>query len=179
MPRYALLLRGINVGGHGKLPMAELKVLLADQGCTDIATYLQSGNAVVTSPLRSPATLAAQVADALAATRDKPIAVLARTAAQIDRVVEANPYAEQAASNPKMLHVAFLAGTPTAAAAQAIAHQDYAPDECTLAGDTLYLHFAKSSYDSKMASDAPKRAKVGATARNWNTVLAVQKMLRA
>lgn len=178
MPRYALLLRGINVGGHGKLPMAELKAVLAELGCTEVATYLQSGNAAVTSPVRSAGKLAAEIADALAATRDRPIAVLARTSAQIDTVVSANPYPDRAADNPKMLHVAFLDGTPTRAAAQAIADQDYAPDDCTLDGDTLYLCFAKSSYDSTMATDALKRAKVTATSRNWNTVLAVQKMLR-
>lgn len=178
MPRYALLLRGVNVGGHGKLPMAELRALLEGLGQTDVVTYLQSGNAVVTTPLRTAARLAAQVQRALADQRGLATSVLVRTEQEIGAVIAGNPYPRAAADNPKLLHAVFLADQPTPAAVAALTAQVYDPDECRLGPSVLYLKFAKNVHESRMATDAGKRLGVPLTARNWSTVLALQKLLR-
>lgn len=178
MPRYALLLRGVNVGGHGKLPMVELRALLDGLGHTDVATYLQSGNAVVSSPEPDPDKVRGQVEQALADQRGLATTVMVRTADQIAAVIDGNPYPQAALDTPKLLHAAFLAEQPAPAAAQALVAQVYEPDECLLGAGTLYLKFAKNVHGSRMATDSGKRLAVPVTARNWNTVLALHRLLR-
>lgn len=177
MPRYALLLRGVNVGRSGRLPMPDLRRLLEDLGHTDVATYLQSGNAVVTSPLRSRTKIAEQVQRALVDQRGLSTAVLVRTADQLAQMIDNNPYPHAARDTPKLLHAAFLGAEPAPSAVHALAAQSYEPDECSLRPGVLYLSFAKNVHESRMATDAGKRLAVPATARNWNTVLALRQLL--
>src|SRR6266536_1343745 len=108
MTRYIALLRGINVGGHNKVPMAALRDTCESIGCTDVATYIQSGNVVLTSPLdagKLRATLESAIAEQIGVS---PVVVI-RTDKQLAGVVAGNPFPE---ANPDHLHVAFLGGTP-------------------------------------------------------------------
>jgi uncharacterized protein (DUF1697 family) len=163
--RVALLLRGINVGKHNRIPMAELRRVLVAVGCDDIVTYLQSGNAVVTA---DPAALAARTEQALRDEVGLDVRVLQRTGPQLAAVVAANPFPEREAT-PKQLHVAFL-DTPLDQASLDAVGTRHGDDELALAAGELYLSYAGSSYDSTLGKVLPKLGVV-MSARNWTTVL--------
>ena len=117
MPTYVILLRAVNLAGHGKLPMADFRKMLIGLGFEKVETYIQSGNAVVDAKGS-----AAKVAQAVAAGLEKlmgaPCGVVVRTHDQMDRVIRENPYAAEAAAKGAFVHVGFLAGSagPLAAA---------------------------------------------------------------
>ena len=170
MTRVVVLLRGVNVGGHNRVAMADLRRVLTDLGCDDVATYLQSGNAVVTA---DPAGLGQRVEQALTDALDLSVRVLTRTAAELDAVVAANPFEP----DPKLLHAVFLEGAIDPAA---LDPEEVLPDRVALGPDVLYVRYASSSHDSPAAKALTrKRFPVVTTARNWRTVLALQELARA
>ena len=98
--RYVGLLRAVNVGKR-QVPMAELRSLCEELGHTEVETLLQSGNVVFTAPKAKAADLEAAMASALEAEFGFAVPVLVRTGAQLDRVIDANPFAKQAKADPK------------------------------------------------------------------------------
>ena len=167
MTRYVALLRGVNVGGHRRVPMAELRAALKGLGLQDIATYLASGNAVFTSDLE-PAVLERAIHSAILERMSVGTTVLVRTAAEMAEVVADNPWPERAAE-PKKLHVAFLTAEP----AEVPDVSRYAPDEAEVRGRAAYLWYADGAGRSKLTLTLPG---VEATARNWSTVLALAEL---
>lgn len=171
MTRYAVLLRGVNVGGNRRIAMSDFRAVLESLGHTDVSTYLQSGNAVVTSTRRSAAKVEREIEAALADQLDVHTDVLVRSGPQLAQVVAANPFPD-ATDAPKLLHVAFLAKMPTSAQQRALLEQDFAPERLAFGDRVTYVHYANGSQGSKLAA-ALVRMKGIATSRNWNTVLAL------
>lgn len=169
MTRSVVLLRGVNVGRHHRLSMADFRAVLEGVGCTGVQTYLQSGNAVVAWP-GHPDALAAAVAAGLEATVALSVLVMVRTGAELAAVVEANPYAREA-FDPKLLHVAFLSGPPDPQRLAALDHDALLPDRLAVGDRALYLRYATGSQNSSLAR---VRLGVEATARNWRTVTALR-----
>ena len=160
MTSYACLLRAVNVGGTGKLPMAELRAMCEAAGFTDVRTYIASGNVV----LRSASTarqVQATLEAALADYTGKPVAVLVRTAAEMAAVLDANPFADAA---PNRVMVIFLDQPPPPDAL----HQasGLAGEQFVLGRREIYVHYPDGMGDSKLKIPG---AKAG-TARNLNTV---------
>lgn len=166
-----MLLRAVNLGARNRIAMPAFRTVLEGVGCTDVATYLQSGNAVVTSR-RAPASLAKAVAAALRSELDLAVGVLVRTAAELDQVVAANPFPD--VTDPKMLHAVFLE-----TAAPDLTGHDVAPDRVAAGDRVVYVAYATSSQDSRAAKVLGGKAFSGSTARNWRTVLALQELARA
>lgn len=175
MPRYALLLRAVNLPGHNRLTMPELRRLLEDRGYDDVETYLASGNAVVTAAGDDPAAVGRDVADALREAFGLDTAVLVRDHADLAAVVADNPF-PQALERPTTVHVAFLSAEPDPAAVAAIPPDVAAPDEFRFAGRHLYLHYPNGAGRSKLGPAVFKGLDVAATSRNWNTVTALAGM---
>ena len=175
MTRYALLLRAVNVAGTGRLPMADLRALLASRGYADATTYLASGNAVVTAD-RDAETVSADVAAALRDELGLDTAVLVRSGAELAAVVADNPFPEAAAAAPKLLHAAFLSGPPDPGWVASTDPDAHAPDVFRVGDRVLYLRYAEGAGRSKLGPAVFKGAGVVATARNWNTVLALARM---
>jgi uncharacterized protein (DUF1697 family) len=171
MARYVALLRGINVGGNKKVPMARLRALLEGLGHTDVATLLQSGNAVFTTKEKSPAKLVKQLEAAIAKEFGFEVSVIVRTRDELAAVIQANPL-PGAEETPSHFLVTFLADEPDPKKLQALDPAAYAPDEFRVVGRELYARFPKGIGNSKLAAVlAGPRLGVTATARNWNTVL--------
>jgi uncharacterized protein (DUF1697 family) len=171
MARYVALLRGINVGGNKKVPMAQLRKLLEGLGFTDVATLLQSGNAVFTSKEKNPKKLAGQIEAALATEFGFEVAVIVRTRDELAAAIKANPLsgAEEA---PSRFVVMFLSDLPDQKRLKEIDPAAYLPDEFRVAGREIYARFAQGIGDSKLATVlGGSRLGVTPTARNWNTVL--------
>ncbi len=168
MPAYAVLLRGVNVGGHRRVPMTELRALLAELGCASVATYLRSGNAVGVTDL-APEDLAAQVHDALAGRLGVDSDVLVRTGPELARVVGGCPWQ---GTDPAKLHVLFLSG-PLAAAWRPTRPTR---DRVEFGERCLYVDYAEGAGRATLALD-PRALGGPVTARNWRTVLALTELV--
>ena len=174
--RYALLLRGVNVGTNNSLPMAELRALLTKLGCSDVQTYVQSGNAVFATEL-SATKLSAAVEHALERRMGRPIATTLRTREQLSAIVARNPFA-QAASKPAFLCVTFLSHPPTKAELAPLAAKDFAPDLFKVTGTEIYSWHPNGQGRSPLAAALAKLPLRGAvTTRNWNTVKKLEQLL--
>jgi uncharacterized protein (DUF1697 family) len=171
---HVLLLRGVNVGGHNRVPMADLRALLAALGCEDVTTYLQSGNAVCRSTA-VPGRLASDLEAALAAELGVTVRVLVRTAAEVAAAVAANPL-EASTDDPKRLHVLFLETAPDGGRVDALVAEaaDLAPERLGVSGAEAYLFTPAGYHDARLTGAFVERrlGRVG-TARNWRTVLAL------
>lgn len=149
--------------------MPALRDVLEAVGCTEVQTYVQSGNAVVT--WNGPADqLAAAVRAELTGAVGLDVLVMVRTGAELAAVVDANPFADEA-FDPKLLHVAFLTGPPAPERLAAVDHGELLPDRMVVGERVLYLRYATGSQNSPLAR---VRLDVEATARNWRTVTALR-----
>jgi uncharacterized protein (DUF1697 family) len=172
MKTYVALFRGINVGGHNALPMRELKVLLERAGCTDVRTYIQSGNAVFRTATADDGRLARQLTASVATSRGFEPRVLVLTIAALRAAAAANPFPD-ACANPSSLHLVFLAERakkPDLTAMDALKSKS---ERFVLDGRTLYLHTPDGFGVSKLAPRLERLLGVEATARNWRTVQAL------
>lgn len=177
MTVYVALLRGINVGGHNKLPMASLRAVASGCGFGDVQTYIQSGNVVFTSRL-GPAKAATALRDAILAESGVDSRVVLRTASDLEAVAASNPFLARGV-DAKLLHVSFMyeESTPTLNAVDA---QVYAPDEVEVVGAHAYLHTPNGVGRSKLANDTMmKKLGIQGTARNWRTVTTLAEMAAA
>lgn len=168
MARAVALLRGVNIGKR-QLPMAALREGLTAAGCSDVVTYVQSGNVVLTPPRRR-ASLEPWLAEVIGGIAGFEVPVVVRTAAELVAVVERNPYPEAGGTR---LHVVFcsphapddlLDGVDLAAAA---------PEHATVAGGELYLHLPDGIGRARLPvllERGTKASGVVGTTRNWNTV---------
>lgn len=180
MPTYVVLLRAVNVGGTGKLPMADLRKLLEKLGFSKIETYIQSGNAVFDAA-GSATTVARVVAAALERHMGVPVGVLVRTHSELGRIIARNPFAAEAAAEGNRVHAVFLSAAPAGGASASldrlVAQNPARRDRWHLAGDTLYLHLPEGAAETKFtAKTLDKLLAVTTTARNWNTVLKLHEM---
>jgi uncharacterized protein (DUF1697 family) len=167
--RQVALLRGVNVGGHAKIAMADLLKVVTGLGYEGVRTHLQSGNVVVTSG-KAPATVARELERAIAAELGVEPKVVVRTRDELAEVIERNPFPE-AVGEGSRLFVTFLSDAPAAGALGDLDPAEYVPDDFRLLGRELYLHCPDGMRDSKLAQVlSRKRLGVVATARNWNTV---------
>ncbi|MFL6145191.1 MAG: DUF1697 domain-containing protein [Labedaea sp.] len=161
--RYVALLRGINVGGHNRVPMAGLRTTCESVGCSDVATYIQSGNVVLTSrlgPNKLRATLEAAIAEQLGVS---PVVVI-RTHDQLAAVVEGNPFPD---ADPAHLHVAFLTDAPDTGQ---VAELSNPPEEAVARGADVYFHLPNGMGRATVPVLFGRRIKIPATVRNWRTV---------
>lgn len=171
MPRYIALLRGINVGGNKKVPMAKLRELLEGLGYTGVATLLQSGNAVLTSKEKNPERVASQIEKAIAKEFGFEVSVLIRTRDELAAALKANPLSGAEAEPSKFL-ITFLSDVPDKKKLKEIDPAVYLPDEFRVVGRELYARFPNGIGESKLAvALTEKRLGVIPTGRNWNTVV--------
>jgi uncharacterized protein (DUF1697 family) len=174
---YVALLRGINVGRHRRISMADVKDVFAAAGAEEAMTYLQSGNVVFETPA-SAAKLAPMLEKELKRCLGYDISVVVRTGTQLAQLVAKNPFPNE--SDAKKLHVAFLDSTPRRGRARPLDPERVAPDEFRVAGRHVYLHYPSGYGRSKLTNDyLEKQLGVGSTMRNWRTVTALAELADA
>jgi uncharacterized protein (DUF1697 family) len=167
MARFVALLRGINVGGNNKIGMADLRRLLEALGYQDVATLLQSGNAVFTAKNHKPDQVVRALETALDAELGLSVRCLVRTAAEMRAIVAGNPLADVATDNSKFL-VTFLSGPIDGAPPDPEA---FAPEQFRIVGREIYMWFPDGIRDAKLARvNWDRKYQVVASGRNWNTV---------
>jgi len=166
MGSYVALLRAVNVGGTGKLPMSELKAMCEEPGFSGVRTYIASGNVVFTSR-KSETAIKAALEKCLAAYAAAPVGVLVRDAGELARVVAENPFPKAA---PNRTVAIFLDRAPPTDALAGIRGRKN--EELQLGRREIYVHYGEGMAASKLVIPA---AKTG-TARNMNTIATLAKM---
>lgn len=170
MTRYVALLRAVNLGSHKKVSMAELRTLLSGMGYGDVATYLQSGNAVFTAAEPDAATVAADVEGRLAAELGLSTEVIIRTGDELRGVVERNP---TTVGDPAKFQVWFLRKPPAPAWLDGVDLASFDPETMWADRLELYLDLPNGTGRAKLPAALGRRLKVPATMRNWRTVTAL------
>ncbi|MFE5482513.1 DUF1697 domain-containing protein [Streptomyces sp. NPDC056527] len=177
---YAVLLRGINVGGHRKVPMAELRTLLDGLGHRDVRTYLQSGNAVFTTDADERG-LASGIEDAIEKRFGFRVDCLVRDAEYLAAVADDCPF-PAAELEGKQLHVTYLSERVDPERFAAIDQPAFLPEEFRLGDRALYLYAPDGLGRSKLGEALSRPALfkgIVATSRNWNTVVKLVEMTRS
>jgi uncharacterized protein (DUF1697 family) len=178
MTTYAALLRGINVGGSKKVPMAELRALMEDLGHDGVRTYLQSGQAVFTAVHGDEESLAAELAQAIEKRFGFPVDVIVRDHAYLRAVAEACPF-PAAELEARQLHLTYYSAPVDEARFADIDQAAFLPEEFRLGDRALYLYAPDGLGRSKLAEQLSRRRLnkgLIATSRNWNTVLKLAEM---
>jgi uncharacterized protein (DUF1697 family) len=168
--KLAVLLRAVNVGGTGKLAMAEFKALLGELGHDEAKTLGAAGSAVVRTG-HGPAALETDLETALKARFDLATEVFARTHAELKAVLAANPFCQMAREKPAGLLVVFLKGEPAAAAIEDLRARIVGPEEVAAGPRSLFIAYGDGMGKSKLTGQIVHRTiKLSGTGRNWNTV---------
>ncbi|MED3563306.1 DUF1697 domain-containing protein [Bacillus xiapuensis] len=173
---YIALLRGINVGGHNKIKMADLKKMLETIGLKNVKTYIQSGNVLFESE-EIAADLTRKIEEAIQKEFGFPVTVVLRTAPELEQIIKKCPYSLDDLFEGESVHVAFLAGIPTDEGINYLQNFNKGNDEYHIEGQDVYLYFRQSIRDSKLAAQLPKLG-VQATVRNWKTVKNLDSMVK-
>jgi uncharacterized protein (DUF1697 family) len=177
MTRYAALMRAVNVGGKGSLPMADVRDMLAKAGFEDPQTLLASGNAVLGSNL-APREIEARFEAALEARFGLGTDVLVRDLGDLERVQAENPFPEFAAAQPSRFLVYFLRGDVAGELADLRPFCAFG-EEIAVGPRCLYLCYPEGSGTSKLSgATIERKLKVRGTGRNWNTVAKLAARLR-
>ncbi|MFI9191494.1 DUF1697 domain-containing protein [Streptomyces californicus] len=177
---YAALLRGINVSGSKRVPMAELRTVLTELGHTGIATYLQSGNAVFRSDGDDENALATALEQALHRRFGFTVDCLVRDGGYLAAVAEACPF-PAAELEGRQLHVTYFDRAVDAERFADLEAGGFLPEEFRLGDRCLYLYAPDGLGRSKLAEALarPRHVKgLTATTRNWNTVAKLVELTR-
>jgi uncharacterized protein (DUF1697 family) len=178
MKTYIALFRGINVGGSNLLPMPALRLLLEKEGCVDVRTYIQSGNAIYRSAGSDRAGLAKRLTAAISKSLGFEPRVLVLTRRELESAVSGNPFPE-VVGNPQSLHLFFLAERLKKPDLKPLDALKTETERFELRGTVFYLHTPDGFGRSKLAARAERLLGVETTARNWRTVTTLLEMANA
>lgn len=175
--RFIALLRGINVGGRNKLPMAELRELCSDLGWAEVRTYIQSGNVAFAAD-GEPARLETELAEAIERRFELSVQVVVRSASDWSAYVAGNPFPGASEREPNLVMLALSKERPRDDAVERLRERAEDGERVERVGDVLWIHFPNGSGRSKLAaSDRIVGSPV--TTRNWRTVLKLDEMARS
>jgi len=167
---WVAFLRGINVGGHNRLAMADLRTTLASIGCDDVMTLLQSGNAVFAHDGPRESDLGEQIRAAMRRRHGLDVPVVLRSADDIALIAGRHPDLG-GGIDPKLLHILILDRAPDEVVVARLDLARFAPDRALVDGSEIYITYPDGSGRSKLTIDVFERSLgVVATARNVNTM---------
>jgi uncharacterized protein (DUF1697 family) len=171
MSIHVAFLRGINVGGHNKVTMSDLRDLLGELGFAGVTSLLQSGNLVFESDRQTGACLERLLEKETAQRLGVSADYVLRSADELEKTVAHNPFPKEAKDNPSHLLVMFLKTAPPAKEVDALRASIQGPEIIGCDGKQLYIAYPAGIGRSKLTATVieQKLASRG-TARNWNTI---------
>jgi uncharacterized protein (DUF1697 family) len=171
MPVYISMLRGVNVGGHNRMKMDQLRNLFAPLGCEQAQTYIQSGNVVFRAARQSSLALSQKIEKSIQAEFGFSVTVVTKTSAEMGATIQNNPFLKKRGVDVSNLHVTFLSQAPDATALKKLAAVDGGPDEFAHSGEVIYLYCQNRYSETKLSNSFLEKAlAIHATTRNWTTV---------
>jgi uncharacterized protein (DUF1697 family) len=178
MTTYIALLRGINVGGHKKVAMSDLRALAVDLGFANPRSILQSGNLVFEGDRKPPAEIETLIGDAVREQLDVESDIFVRTAAEWRKVVGANPFGAEATRDPGHLLVMCLRRAPKAVEVASLRAAIVGPERVEAVGREAYFVYPAGVGTSRLTHVIIERTLgTRGTARNWNTVRKLAEMV--
>ncbi|RKE98427.1 DUF1697 domain-containing protein [Ichthyenterobacterium magnum] len=171
---YIVLLKGINVGGHKKVPMADLRNLLTASGFEDVKTYIQSGNIILKSAETNLQNLEHKIQKAIIEKFGFEVSVLVRIRQDLQRIFNDCPFSEEkkVKSYFTMLHT-----TPDSELVKAASEKIYKGEEYFIINDCIYFYCEKGYGKAKFnMSFFERKLKTIGTARNYNTMVKLLSM---
>jgi uncharacterized protein (DUF1697 family) len=177
---HVALLRGINVGGHKPVSMADLRDLLTQLGLGDVRSLLQSGNLVFSVNGRTPAQLERLLEETTATRLGLETDFFVRTAREWKGVVAHNPFPKEAARDPGHLVAMFLKDAPSVTGVKALQQAITGPEVVAPGGKHLYIVYPNGIGRSRLTNALiDKQLGTRGTGRNWNTVLKLARLTTA
>ncbi len=175
MSQKLALLRGINVGGKRKVLMADLKDLVRSLGGKEVQTYIQSGNLIFSSD-QSNSDIESSLEKAIRQQYGFEVPVVVRETTDIPLWIAQNPFFKEDRDIPH-LHLTFLKKAPLEEDIAVVNSYDYTPDRFHLGDQEVYVYCEGKYHQSKLTNNFfEKKLKVGATTRNWKTILKLQEL---
>lgn len=165
------LLRGVNVGGHKKVPMETLRKVYEALGMRNVTTYVQSGNVVFETDEEDAGVLSARLEGAIEAEFGFHSEVILRTEPEMRQVVLRNPFVTRPDMDPARLLVTFFKQDPGEGAREALRDLPRTDEELFVTELESYVYFPGGMGRSKLFNGFDRRVRTVATSRNWNTVL--------
>jgi len=180
MQTYIALLRGINVSGHKKIKMADLRVYLEEIGFQDVQTYIQSGNIVFRSKKLPSDNLEILIKNKIQEKYGFGVPVIVITPDEINYAANNNPFEKNSAKDPKKFAVIFLQEQPSQENIEILKGYDYRPEEYVLTNKLIYFYAANGAGNAKMTNNFfENKLKVKATSRNWRTTHKLLEMVNS
>ncbi len=176
MEHYIALFRGINVGGHSKLPMTELVKILEGLGAQEVRTYIQSGNAVFQHKEMDTEAFSKSISLEVEKQCGFAPKVLLLTEEELDRAIDENPFPVPEGDESTM-HLGFLAAEPENVDFEKLSALKIESEHFCLTPKVFYLYAPDGVGKSKLAAGAEKIIGVDMTDRNWNTVCKLKEMI--
>ena len=174
------MLRGVNVGGHNKIKMDQLRAVYQSLGFRDAQTYIQSGNVVCRAEKRDVATACARIEQGIERSFGFRPSVIVRTAPELREVIVRNPFAKRSGIDGSRLLVAFLASSPAADALDKVLKMKCEPEELRVSGRELFIYYPDGMARPTLPLATVERSlKIAFTGRNWNTVRKLLEMAEA
>ncbi len=171
MPIYISMLRGINIGGHKRIKMDQLRKSFETLGFEQVQTYIQSGNVVFTAAKLSTSALSQKIEKQILSDFGFSVSVISRTLHEMGKAISNNPFLKTPGIDPEKLHVMFLSEAPEAAALKKLVDLTTAPDQCRPSEREIYFYLPNGvSQSVLMKSPADRILSVVTTTRNWRTV---------
>jgi uncharacterized protein (DUF1697 family) len=172
MAIHISMLRGINVGGHRKVDMKELKALYEAMGFKKVSTYIQSGNVIFQTGKKSTAQqVAEKIEEGIFKKYQFEVSVIIRKMEELEKSILNNPFIGKRGIDIQKLHLTFLDKEPSLADWDQIKGLDRLPDQFMLVGKEIYLYCPGGYGITKLTNGFfENKLKVKATTRNWNTV---------
>jgi uncharacterized protein (DUF1697 family) len=165
------MLRGVNVAGHNKIKMEELRALCESLELREAQTYVQSGNVVFRTKERNLGALARRMEDAIERSFGFRPAVIVRTISELKDAIAKNPFARRRGIDPSKLLVTFLASNPGAEARDQVLKIKTEPEELRIDGREVYIYFPNGMGRTKLSwPTIGKMLGTSGTGRNWNSV---------
>ena len=176
MTTWIVLLRGVNVGGRHKLPMAELRELLAEVGFENVRTYIQSGNIVLDSPDGDRDSVAREVRGAIDGRFGFAPQTFVLGVDAFDAAIAANPFS-QGSEDPKAVHFFFLAEPDPTVDLNGLRELATRGEEFVLTEGVFYLHTPNGFGRSKLVERLHRFIGTETTARNHRSVMAIRALV--
>jgi uncharacterized protein (DUF1697 family) len=179
MPIYISMLRGINVGGHKRIKMDQLRQSFEVLGFNQVRTYIQSGNVVFKTGKSSTSKLSKRIEERILNDFGFSVSVISRTADEMETTIANNPFLKESGIDPEKLHVMFLSDAPPPTALKKLADLTASPNQCRCFDRGIYFYLPNGVSNSVlMKSPVDRILSVVTTTRNWRTVNTVHQMCR-
>jgi uncharacterized protein (DUF1697 family) len=180
MPVYISMLRGINILGRKRVEMARLREMLEGMGFERVQTYINSGNVVFRTGRSTPAALSKRIEERMLAEFGFSALVITRTAAELERAMEGNPFVKESRSDPSKVFIGFMVQVPKADAVVKVEARAAKTEQAHCCGREIYVYYVGGMGQAKLLTHGvlERVLAVSTTMRNWNTVSKLHEMAR-